>query len=73
MGGVFEEGLGGDAAPVEAGAAGAIGLDAGDFFTELGGGFSELPDDVFPKMYFCRIMSYEIFHFPKLINFKKPS
>lgn len=33
--GVFEESLGGEASPVEAGSAGAVGFDAGDFFTEL--------------------------------------
>ena len=32
-----EQRLGRDAAPVQAGAAGAVGFDAGDFFTELGG------------------------------------
>ena len=35
--GGLEQGLGRDAAPVEAGATGAVGFDAGDFFTELGG------------------------------------
>ena len=34
---VFQEGLGGDAAPVEAGAAGAVRFDASDGFSELGG------------------------------------
>ena len=34
--GVAQQGFGRDAAPVEAGAAGAFHLDAGDFFPELG-------------------------------------
>ena len=35
--GIFEERLGRDTTPVEAGATGAIVLDTGDFFSELGG------------------------------------
>ena len=35
--GGFEEGLGGDAAPIPTSATGTVEIDHGDFFTKLGG------------------------------------